>query len=65
MSSLEVFEEPEYIGCLIRCAACGVSTDRAVQIFTPDEGKRRVICGMCEQRGWNLDPDGNLFRWEG
>lgn len=60
MPILEISDGPRPLGRLIRCAKCGVTTNRAPQIFTPDEGFRRVLCGMCVDRGWSFDPDGKL-----
>lgn len=58
MATIEVFGDREDVGRLVRCCVCKVTVETVRQIYSPDEGRRRFICGMCYDCGWSFDMDG-------
>jgi hypothetical protein len=58
MATIEIFGDREDVGRLVRCCVCKVTVETVMQIYSPDEGRRRFICGMCHDRGWSFDMDG-------
>jgi len=68
MPRVEVYDRAD-AGRWMKCAACGVTTDRFCERWTPDpdengkQAKRRYVCGLCWDRGYSFDLDtGEVMR---